>query len=604
MSSQEQTIQAIQNYLESDMPNAALLINGEWGAGKTYFWKNSIVPMLEKKSRHHVYVSLYGVSSHAEIEQQVLYGIFPFLDSKIARLGKFIGEMNGYRVPPIKYVPKLHRAVFCFDDLERSSLTVSDVLGYINRFIEQYETHVLILANEVQITDDRYSAVKEKVIGKTFAMKPDMDLAMSNIWSTLKNKSRLLDNHRQSIEKAIKSCDPVNLRSAIQAVDNCNLVLHRLEKLPSLKEGVVDSVMEMTSAITMESKLNGQLISHLRGLFANPQALMFAAYSKREDENENSKLEFLEKFAARYFEGGLEKIPSLQAILDFIESGWIDIDLLHAQALALTPNEKPEEADPKHTFLRNIWSLGDQKVIEVAQSYIRDVNAGLITQAQLLARAFSTLVFIAKHQVIEQTPAQLLEQFLKAIEQLSLEDRFSEHDIGQWDAQNVFYGPLEAEVVNLVAALNAARDKFMERRHQERLRSLFNEFDRDYEKFLQRMMGKLDEDFFDYAHRPVFANFDSEAFADVILKKNTLDIQHFSQLLNQRYYRVVNIADFLKEESAVLLKLASRLKERLPSVAASMKRVVIGRVIEQLEQASKKLNPQLAPEEKLPTEST
>lgn len=598
MSSQEQTIQAIQNYLGSEIPNSALLVNGEWGSGKTYFWKNIIVPMLEKHSRHHVYVSLYGVSSHAEIEQQVLYGIFPFLDSKIARVGRFIGEMKGYRVPPIKYVPKLDRAVFCFDDLERSSLKVSDVLGYINRFIEQYETHVLILANEIQITDDRYSAVKEKVVGKTFAMKPNVDLAMSNIWRTLKNKARLLDDHRQSIEKVIASCEPVNLRSAIQAVDNCNLVLHRLERLPSLTEEVVDSVMAMTGAITMESKSNPQLISHLRGLFANPQALMFAAYSKRDDEDENSKLECLEKFSARYFEGSFDKIPSLEAILDFIESGWIDIDLVHAQALALTPNEKFEDANPKHTFLRNIWSLDDQKIIEIAQSYIRDVNAGLITQAQILAQAFSTLVFIAKHQVIEQTPAQLLEQFLKAIEQLSLEDRFSEHDIGQWDAQNFFCGQLEAEVIKLIEALNIARDKFMERRHHERLLFLFNEFDTDYEKFLQRLTGKLDEDLFDYPHSPVFANFDAEAFADVIMKKSTLDIQHFSQLLNQRYCRVVNIADFLKEESAVLLKLAGLLRERLPSVAASMKRVAIGRVIEQLEQASKKLGPQLTQEGK------
>ena len=356
--------------------------------------------------------------------------------------------------------------------------------------------------------------------------------------------------------------------------------------------------MAMTSAITMESKINRQLISHLRGLFADPQALMFAAYSKRDDENENGNgmLELLEKFAARYFEGNLDKIPSLGAVLEFIESGWIDIDLVHAEAFALTPSEKPEEADPKDVFLRNIWSLDDQQVIEVAQSYIRDVNAGLITQAQLLARAFATLVFIAKHQVIDQTPEQLLEEFLKAIEQLSQEDRFTEHDIGGWDANKVFYRPLDAEVITLVEALNTARERFMERQHQERLRSLFNEFDTDYEKFLLRMTGKIDEDYFDYAHSPVFANFDAEAFADVIVRKSALDIQHFSQLLNQRYYRVVNIADFLNEESPVLLKLADRLRERSSSVAAGMKRVAIGRVIEQLEQASKKLRPPDAPE--------
>lgn len=591
MSSQEQIIQAIQNYFESDVPNSALLINGDWGAGKTYFWKNSIVPILKGNSRDHVYVSLYGVSSHAEIEQQVLYGIFPFLDSKIARLGRFIGEIKGYRIPPIKYVPKLDRAVFCFDDLERSSLEVSDVLGYINRFIEQYETHVLILANETQIKDERYAEIKEKVVGKTFAMKPDIGRAMSNIWGSLKNKAKLLDNHRQTIENVISKCEPVNLRSAIHAIDNCNLVLRRLENLPDLEAGAVDSMLAITSAITMESKINRPLIPHLKKLFTTPQALFFSLYSQRDDANENGPLELLEKFSACYFEGDLDKIPPLGGILEFIESGWIDIDRIHAEALNLTVREKPEEANPRYVFLRNIWSLDDQKVIEIAQSYIKDVNAGLVTQAQLLARVFATLVFIAKHQVIDQTPEQLLGEFLRVIEQLSREDKFTEHDIGGWDAQSLFYGPLDIEVTKLLEALNEARDKFVKRRHQERLRSLFKEFDTDYDKFLQKMMGKIDEDCFDYAHRPVLASFDANAFADAIIRKSTLDIQNFSNLLKQRYYRVANIADFLYEESPILLQLAGHLRVSLPSVAAGMKRVAIGQIIDLLEQASKKLRP-------------
>jgi hypothetical protein len=458
--------------------------------------------------------------------------------------------------------------------------------------------HVLILANELQITDSKYSTVKEKVVGKTFAMKPDIDLAMSNIWCSFKNKSKSLDNHRQSIEKTIKKCESVNLRSAIQAIDNCNLVLHFLEKLPSLKNEALDSLMVMTSAVTMESKLNGQLISLLRNLFASPHAVVFAAYLKREDETQDNNLEFLERFAARYFDGNIEKIPSLEAILNFVESGWIEIDLVHAQALALTTNVMPEKANLKQVFLRDIWSLNDQQVFEIAKSYIHEVNAGLITRVQLLAKVFASLMFISKHQVIAQTPTEILEQFLKAIEKLSLEDKFSESDIVNWDPQIVFYGQTGAEIVKFIEALNTARDIYIERRYQERLGSLFNEFDSDYEKFLQRMRGNRDEDHFDYEHKPVFARFDSKDFTDVILKKNAQDLRSFSQMLNQRYFRVVNIADFLKDEGIFLLKLASRLKEKLPSVAPGLKRIVIGRVIEQLEQASIKLCPQLASEEK------
>lgn len=593
MSSQEHIIQAIQNYLDCDHPNAALLINGEWGSGKTYFWKKTIVPMLEDKSRHHVYVSLYGVSSHSEIEQQVLYGIFPFLDSKIFRLGRFIGEIRGYRVPPIKYVPKLHRAVFCFDDLERSSLKVSDALGYINRFIEQYGSHVLVLANELQIADEKYVTVKEKVVGKTFAMKPDIELALTNIWEALSNRAKFLDDHRQSIQKTIASCEPINLRSAIQAVDNCNLVLHRLEKFPDLDPDVVDSIVKMTSALTMESKINPQLLEHLQGFFVDTQAFMFATYSRRNEGDEKGMVEILEGFATRYFDKSLDDIPTLTSIVHFLESGWIDADKLHGEAVALSLKDEPERNDPRDVFLHDIWSMTDEQVIDIAQSYIRDVDADLITSAELLARVFATLVFISKHRVIDPTPAKLLEKFVKAVSRLSEEGKFSKRNIGGWDANAVFYGPVDEEVLKLFEALNAARDRFNEREHQERLRSLFNEFDQDYETFLRRMTGKFEEDHFDYCHRAVLAKLDTRVFANQLMSKDAKDIQHFSQLLSQRYFRVSNIADFLEEEADVLVDLAKQLSDGLSSIGAGMKRVAIGRVMEQLNNAAIKLNPEI-----------
>ena len=592
MSIHEHIIQAIQNYLDGDRPNCALMITGDWGAGKTYFWKNSIVPLLEQVSRHHIYVSLYGVASHSEIEQQISYAIFPFLDSKVFRLGRFIGEIKGVRVPPINYVPKLHRAVFCFDDLERAAIPVKDALGYINRFIEQHGSHVLILANELQIEDEKYKTVKEKVVGKTYVLKPDIDEALNSIWASLnKKKHTLLDAHRQVIQKAISSCEPINLRSAIQAVDNCNIILHRLEKLPALAHKAVSSVMLMSCAMTMEDKTNKELISHLKGLLADPTALMFAAFSKRDEDNENDMLDAMEKFAARYFDGNIDNIPSLRSILDFIETGWMDIDAVHAEAVALVQAETPEESDPKNVFLRNIWALTDQQIAEVAQTYLGEIDACSITRAEKLVRVFSTLIFIAKHQVIAQTPAEILSISQRAVECLAKEDRFVERDFEGWRNQPIPHGTADVEVKEFMAALNVANELFQKRQHQARLRSLFTELDTNYQLFLNRMLGNLEDDNFDYPHSPIFSQYDSKAVAEILAKKDAGEIQQFSQLLNQRYSRVANIADFLSDEYTVLTELAEHLNQQLLTAIAGMKRVAVGRVIEQLRNSSKRLHP-------------
>jgi hypothetical protein len=259
--------------------------------------------------------------------------------------------------------------------------------------------------------------------------------------------------------------------------------------------------------------------------------------------------------------------------------------------MAIESPEHTEELDPRKLFLRNIWSLQDQQIHEVAQSYIRDVHTELITKADVLARAFAALVFISKHQIIAQSSETLLQIFLKVVDKFTLENRFTAEDIGGWDANSIFYSPLEPEVEELLAALTNARDQFLERQQERRVHSLFREFDTEYNTFLQRMGGKFDDDHFDYLHTPILARFDAQAFAEAIGRKSALDIRHFSELLNQRYLRVVNIADFLQEESAILIEMASQLRGKLLCMSPCMKRIAIEGVVGQLEQASIKLNP-------------
>ena len=40
-------VESILDYVRSDYTDYAIMINGEWGSGKTYFWNNQIKKNME-----------------------------------------------------------------------------------------------------------------------------------------------------------------------------------------------------------------------------------------------------------------------------------------------------------------------------------------------------------------------------------------------------------------------------------------------------------------------------------------------------------------------------------------------------------------------------
>jgi septin family protein len=67
-------------YLESKVnPKFAVLLKGKWGCGKTWFVENFI---KDKKKEKFIYISVYGLSSFSEIEDQIFQKLHPVLSSK------------------------------------------------------------------------------------------------------------------------------------------------------------------------------------------------------------------------------------------------------------------------------------------------------------------------------------------------------------------------------------------------------------------------------------------------------------------------------------------------------------------------------------------
>lgn len=157
-------INVVEDYLTRETNNA-LLITGEWGVGKTYFFDNTLSEKIEETSIKEnenikykpIRVSLSGVTSIDDIERRIVAELYPKLNKGLSK-GKGAIKLL-LSIPKIKeYIPEFPNSdvigsetdnlVICFDDLERRSKTfpIDSLIGYINNLTENNNLKTIIIA--------------------------------------------------------------------------------------------------------------------------------------------------------------------------------------------------------------------------------------------------------------------------------------------------------------------------------------------------------------------------------------------------------------------------------------------------------------------------
>ena len=185
----DELVESILDYVRSDYTDYAIMINGEWGSGKTYFWNNQIkqkIESLKLNGRRYkaIYMSLYGISNLEEISKKIFIETTQLMDRGLKRymatheqtiipeyaktgldMANFFGvSSNGEKLDYEEFFSTDNK-VLCFDDLERANVDVIDILGYINNFVEHDHIKTIIICNEKELATKMKS---ENLEMKTF----------------------------------------------------------------------------------------------------------------------------------------------------------------------------------------------------------------------------------------------------------------------------------------------------------------------------------------------------------------------------------------------------------------------------------------------------
>ncbi len=172
----DELVESILDYIRKSYTDHAIMINGEWGSGKTYFWNNKVKSKIESteingKTYRTIYMSLYGISNLDDISKKIFIEMNPNLNKSIKKVletrnmssipeyvktGIDMANSFGFmqvndRIDYSKFFD-IDDKVLCFDDLERANVDVIDVLGYINNFVEHDHIKTIIICNEKELS--------------------------------------------------------------------------------------------------------------------------------------------------------------------------------------------------------------------------------------------------------------------------------------------------------------------------------------------------------------------------------------------------------------------------------------------------------------------
>lgn len=291
--------QHIKEYLEYylsfvEAPKYAVLLNGAWGIGKTFFIKNFLesLDVNNEKKFKHVYVSLYGLTSLDEIDTAIFHSMFPILNHKGMRLGgKILKNLSSNALKNLgidldlelkkgDFLDKERSEIYIFDDLERCQIPINAVLGYINTFVEHEERKVIIIANENEIVatnkngdhnSNNYKKIREKLIGKTFDIQSVFEEASRVFINSIKEKStkKCLKENLSVISEIYHQSELNNLRILQQTIWDFERIFDNLTNEHQNNSDAMTALLKLIFTLSFEIKAGRLSVKDLYNRYYN-----------------------------------------------------------------------------------------------------------------------------------------------------------------------------------------------------------------------------------------------------------------------------------------------------------------------------------------------
>ena len=368
----------ISDYLQVKNTDYALMINGKWGCGKTYYLEHdfkdfieqqeypfasytpiSIIERLKRIWKRHpnkynfkaAFISLYGVSSPEDFNYRVFLGVNRWAKKKIFTIVGSVGAKVANRFFNINISKEdtsliniiSSNTILVFDDLERicsDKISVKEILGLINEYSEHNHYKVIIACNEEIYKDnEEYRKYKEKTIRYTCNFVADVESVFDTVVKAYDDDTfrKYLEQNKSFILKIFEIGGNKNLRTLKFYLDSISNLYSNVSEV-KYKENILRTLLVSTMIYATEYK-KGKEKEDLEKLKDNRYEILFGSnvdlQTTKKDEREPTYFQTISKAYGSLYQQEMTKLPF---VIIYLITGYLDRD-----ALGHWVNERNEE---------------------------------------------------------------------------------------------------------------------------------------------------------------------------------------------------------------------------------------------------------------------
>lgn len=593
----------IKQYLELDT-NYAIIINGDYGIGKTHYIKNYLfteiktvdVPNTEEDNGEGevesekyipILISLFGAKSIEDLQNQIFLELYPIFKSKGAKiltgLGKgflkYIGanpeELLSDSGASSGKLINYSKIVLFIDDIDRKSkdLDLKEFFGFINNLVENLDAKVILIANEdelrKEIGDDGtyYSMLREKVIGISVTFSSNTDTVFDEIVdSKYKDSNKeyydFLIQNKKVILLRIKQ-NQQNLRNLIFFLEHFKIIFTELEtfltndnKFDEVKEELKTNILNFTLPIAIEYKMGKLNSSNYEEIQNKYQGSFFDVTLLLGEKEETVKEEtYSDIYEKKYLKDDNFKRIYFDSIFQYILGNeFFDFKKLEKEINSIYNVENNVIPEKEKLFQKlNYWKCLDIKQAEYKK--LTSKLLGFVDDGEFPLDQYPSIFRYAVRfdNLMGYNIEKLVKRFKRGIVKGKSKHQYvsSLHLKLTLNKEDEYYDELK-EISEYCIEINNNIDKKLK---QERTDTLFDLLSNgDLDSFIDKIKDSQEE----FRYNPVFADFDFKKFWKALRKLENSEIIDFAFQLGYRYGK--NIYEGLFPEKEFLIKLKGELE--------------------------------------------
>lgn len=586
MSSNKELTNYLDFYISDSKPkNFAILLDGPWGAGKTYF----INKFREQKTNgpKFLYVSLYGLAKTSEIDEQIFKLLHPFLASKpVSVLTKIVKSSLrvGFKVsldtagnestvdlsvPDVEltdFFNSAKDAILIFDDLERCSIAIDKALGYINYFCEHQGHRVIIIANEKEILKDdatrneKYLKIKEKLIGRTFYVKADVEQAFKHFLASVDNiqaKTALLDNV-DLILGTYRHSKYNNLRSLNQAVIEWPRLFATFPEKAKKHKDFISDVLQALLILSFELRCGEIKTEQLKGI--SKHAYKHSLKNEKDAVNPISEIE--KKYGSFLFEN---LCPTDYCWYEFFKDGAMSQEFLENSV----DKSKYFRGESTEDWVK-LWyftALEDSEFQKLLNQVRTNFDNSKYKKPGVIKHIAGLYLHFAKENIISDRPSAILKWIIKKIKEMGKADQLEYEKIDRFDWSDAysnlgFMDLKSTEFKQISDLLKQLTEKAEKRSYPKIAEKLLKLVKQDSRKFWESLSYRF-QNGQNFNSIPILTYINPKDFLEAYLESPNSNKDNIAYALKDRYSivgpnnKLVAELDWLKSLKKTMLANAS-----------------------------------------------